>query len=157
MLNLTRKTDYALVALAYLAQRRAAGEAGVSARRIGDQFNLPLPLLMNILKELTHARIINSTRGQQGGYTLAGPPEEVTLLDVITAMEGPVKLSACSDTLPILGQQCPIQEACLIRGPIRRLHGRIRGFLEEVTLADLIESKVDVSVHELTLDPSTAH
>ncbi|MCE9589942.1 MAG: Rrf2 family transcriptional regulator [Planctomycetes bacterium] len=145
MLHLTRKTDYALVALSYLAQQRQAGQTGapdeVSARKIADHFGMPLPLLMNILKELAQAKIIGSTRGSHGGYRLIVAPEAVSLLEVIEAMEGPVKFTECSEGLPILGQGCAMQECCTIRGPVRKLNQRIRGFLSEVTLADLAESK----------------
>jgi Rrf2 family protein len=144
MLSVTRKTDYALVALAFLGQRKAAGEASVSARRIADQFHLPLPLLMNVLKALSQARLVTSTRGQQGGYALAADPEEINLLDIVTAIEGTPRFAPCTDELPILGQTCPIQN-CLIRTPVRRLHDRIKGFLRETTLADLMETQlVDV-------------
>lgn len=161
MLHLTRKTDYALVALTYLAQHRAetgvdAGDldakgasAEVSARKIADQFGMPLPLLMNILKELAQAKIIGSTRGLHGGYHLALDPDTVTLLEVIEAMEGPIKFTECAEGLPILGQGCAIQDCCNIRGPIRRLNQRIKGFLAEVTLTDLMESTVDVDVESV--------
>jgi Rrf2 family protein len=143
MLSLTRKTDYALVALAYLGQCRAGGELAVSARRIADQFHLPLPLLMNILKDLAHAKLVTSTRGQAGGYALANEPEQITVLEVITAIEGPVRLTQCTDEVPAPGQECQIC-GCGIREPMRRLHNRIQGFLEDVTLADLMSSEVDL-------------
>lgn len=148
MLHLTRKTDYALVALSYLAQQ-GDGRAGVSARKIADQFGMPLPLLMNILKELAHAKIVGSTRGVHGGYALALPPERVSLLEVIEALEGPVKFTDCSEGLPILGQGCAIQDCCGIRSPMKRLNQRIKSFFAEVTLADLMESKVDVGVESV--------
>ena len=142
MLSLTRKSDYALVALAYLGQRRVACEPAVSARKIADQFNLPLPLLMNILKDLAHAKLVSSTRGQSGGYTLAHDPENVTILEVITALEGPSRLTPCADDLTVLGQECQVC-GCGIRGPIRRLNQRIQSFLENMTLLDLMETDPD--------------
>lgn len=151
MLSFTRKTDYALVALACLSRQRDAGRdvaEALSARKIADQYGLPLPLLMNILKDLAHARIISSTRGVQGGYTLARAPEAVSLMEVIAAIEGPVKLVQCSDGcadgLPIAGQMCEIHEQCPVREPIRRLHDRINHLLETTSLADLL---TEVSGH----------
>jgi Rrf2 family protein len=151
MLGLTRKTDYALVALAYLGQRRAAGEEAASARRIADQFKLPLPLLMNVLKDLAHAKLVTSTRGQAGGYALASDPEHVTVLEVITAMEGPARLTQCADDLTVLGQECRVC-GCGIKGPIRRLHHRIQSFLGEVTLADLMRPGVDFPSGRVTVN-----
>ena len=162
MLNLTRKTDYALVALAHLAEQRSGGEANVSARRIAEQFGMPLPLLMNILKELAHAQIVRSTRGINGGYELAVAPDQVSILDVVSAMEGPFRLSFCSkDALaPDEAQpenatnhgrsECQIAGCCPIREPIQRLHERLYQFLDGVTLSDLIQSKVDVTTASIT-------
>lgn len=144
MLSLTRKCDYALVALVHLAHRRAAGQPPVSARRIAEAFNLPLPLLMNILKELTRDRMIASTRGPMGGYVLAEDPEQIRLLAVVRAVDGPPRITLCTDPLPIMGQNCEIQGQCPLREPMQRLQERIQGFLAEVTLADLMGSKVDV-------------
>lgn len=159
MLSFTRKTDYALVALAYLSQRRAAGEPAVSARKIAEEFNLPLPLLMNILKELHQAKILISTRGQAGGYALASDADEVRLTDIIDAIEGHAALTQCCEAQPGHdaassppdhvdvhddAQTCRLQHTCSIRGPIKRLNDRIRQLLESVTLADLIDSRVDV-------------
>lgn len=155
MLNLTRKTDYALVALAYLAQRRTAGEVAVSARRIADTFDLPLPLLMNILKELAHAKVLTATRGSAGGYTLARDAGQISLLEVITALEGPVQFAQCTDAIPgstILGQGCVVASKCIIRDPVRRIHDRIRNLLEEITIADLVDSKVNVGVDEIGIE-----
>jgi Rrf2 family protein len=159
MLSLTRKTDYALVALAYLGQKRAeAGstqspapaEAAVSAREIAGAFGLPLPLLMNVLKDLGRARLVVSTRGASGGYVLAADPAKVTLLEVVTAIEGPLRVANCAEGLPLTGQgSCRVNAGCPIRGPIKHLHDRIHQFLSDVTLADLLEAKVDVTAAQV--------
>jgi len=142
MLSLTRKTDYALVALAYLTGRRAEGAQPVSAKQIAQTFGLPQPLLMNILKELVRARVLTSTRGVYGGYELVADPARVTLLEIVTAMDGPLRLAQCADGLPIVGQGCTLAEDCPIQGPIRSLHRRLNGFLAEVTLQDLWEDRL---------------
>ena len=149
MLSLTRKIDYALVALAFLGQRHDQGGGASSARQIADQFGLPLPMLMNLLKDLTHANIVVSTRGAHGGYALASAADRITLLDVITAIEGPVRLVQCADRPADERSGCPLSQRCPIRDPIRRLHERITGFFGQVTLADLIESKVDVPLERV--------
>ncbi len=149
MLSLTRKIDYALVALAFLGQRHGENQAAASARQIAEQFGLPLPMLMNLLKDLTRAGIVNSTRGAQGGYALAQEADRITLLEVIQAVEGPIRLVQCADRPVYEDKGCPISEVCPIRNPIRRLHDRITGFFSDVTLADLIESEVDVPVEQV--------
>ncbi len=144
MLSLTKKTDYALVALACLAQRAREGAPPVSARKLADEHGLPVALAANILKDLHLAKIVDSTRGPTGGYALTQSPSKTTLLDVITAIEGPIRLADCSDDLPILGQSCAIACKCPIRDPMRRLNERLREFFQSVSLADLFDSKVDV-------------
>ncbi|MCG8510794.1 MAG: Rrf2 family transcriptional regulator [Rhodospirillales bacterium] len=139
MLSLTRKSDYALVALAYLGKNRQEQRTPVSARHIAELFGLPLPLLMNILKELSQAKLLESTRGVRGGYALAIDPKDVSLLEIVTAIEGPLQFAQCAEGLPVVGQGCTLSEGCPIRGPVRKLHERIARFLEETTLQDLLE------------------
>ncbi len=143
MLALTRKTDYALIALSYLVEQQTQGDNPVSAKRIAETFGLPLPLLMNILKELVQAKILTSTRGPRGGYSLATKPAQLSLLEVITALEGPIRLTQCADRLPVLGQGCELSANCPIRGTVRSLHQRINQFLAEMTLQDLYEDKME--------------
>jgi Rrf2 family protein len=142
MLALTRKTDYALIALSFLVGQRAEGGGPVSAKRIAETFGLPLPLLMNILKELVQARLLNSARGPRGGYGLAVEPKELTLLEVVTALEGPMRLTPCVDRLPVLDHGCELYGRCPIRGTVQSLHDRIRQFLGDMTLQDLYDDRV---------------
>lgn len=152
MLALTRKTDYALVAMTYLGRQQRQQAGLVSARQIANEFDLPYPLLSNVLKDLAQARLVSSTRGQSGGYELAGDPERTTLMEIITAVEGPLQLSLCTDTsagLTIVGQGCSHETCCPIRSPIRQLHQRIANMLEQTTLADLMEPN--------TMDAAVCH
>ncbi len=156
MITLSRKADYALVALAHLGQGR--GDAAVSARMIAERYKLPAALLMNILKDLARVKLVRSTRGAGGGYTLACDPARVTLLDVVRAVDDkhqPLTPCACDhDALPILGQEsCHLSGDCPIREPIQRLHRRLQQFLTEVTLADLIGSEVNVAADEVQITP----
>lgn len=140
MLQLTRKTDYALVALSHLALRQREGAGPSSARCIAESHQLPLPLLMNILKELAQAKLVRSTRGAAGGYELIAEPGRVTLLEVIVALEGPIKLTPCCDGLPIVGQGCCAAESCPIQSAIQQLHRRMKDFFSSVTLKELFDT-----------------
>ncbi len=140
MLTLTRKTDYALVALTHLAERQRESAGPVSARLIAEAYNLPLPLLMNTLKELAAAKFITSTRGATGGYSLAVDPDQLTLLDVVTTIEGPVKLATCCDPLPIMGQQCSVGGRCPIKNSIQSLHHRLIDFFRGITLRQMLDA-----------------
>jgi Rrf2 family protein len=141
MLSLSRKTDYALIALSLLAKQ----ETGVvSAREIAAGTGLPLPILTNILKSLAHAEIVVSERGACGGYGLGRSPETVTLYDLITAIEGRFQLVRCA----VLGKDsddapCELEPSCPTRLPAHKVHARLRRFLESITLAELVDSSME--------------
>ena len=141
MLAITRKTDYAFIALTHLAQEP---DGCTSAREIAERYGIPLPLLMNILKLLTHEGLANSSRGPRGGYSLAMAAGEITLYDVVRAVEGPIHLVQCTESRE--GESadenkldCDLIGCCPVRSPIQRIHERLVAFLEETTLADLAQ------------------
>lgn len=131
MLSLTKKTDYALIAMAYLADR--PGDF-CSARQIADEYKMPLPVLMNILKVLNHEGLVVSTRGAHGGYRIAHAPADISLARLIDAVEGPIRFVQCvgkSENDLCVGR-------CPIRGPVLKLHQKLNAFLESATLADMV-------------------
>jgi Rrf2 family protein len=137
MLALTRKTGYALAALSYLAGLPEGRLA--SARRIAERFDAPTALMMNVLKELAAAGCVESVRGARGGYRLAVAPEDVTLAQIVTVLEGPVRLAECvRDGRRGRESRCQIVARCPVCGPIRRVHRRVKDLLEAVTLAELM-------------------
>jgi len=153
--GLTRKTDYALVALARLAEE-PAGEP-LSARQIAEQFNLPTSLLMNVLKDLHRAEIIRSRRGAGGGYSLSHEPEQISLLRIIEAIEGPVQVALCCDDHEAHADEdddeacvaCSVMEKCPIVTPMQRFDELLQTFLQRVTLRDLITNEMTVSLTHL--------
>src|SRR5262245_7205595 len=92
MLALTKKTEYALIALCHLSR---SGEDLVSARDIADRHMAKLPLMMNVLKLLNQKGLLRSVRGASGGYRLGEVPDRITLARLIEAVEGPVRLVRC--------------------------------------------------------------
>jgi Rrf2 family protein len=140
MLSFTRKTDYALISLAHLAS--AAGNS-CSAREIATNYGMPLPLVMNILKSLAQHELIKSERGPRGGYQLAKLPADITLHDIITAVDGPVALVYCLDK--VVGRNgrgtrsggCELTPRCPVQKHVHGVHHRLVGFLKEVTLAEM--------------------
>lgn len=143
MLALTRKTDYALIALSHMAQ---APEGRCSAREIATRYRVPLPLLMNILKLLTRRGLARSARGPRGGYTLAVSANDITLYDIIQAVEGPIQLVQCIDLTeearqesePAVKRPCGLMPLCPVHSPIQRVHNKLVEFLSGVTLADVV-------------------
>jgi Rrf2 family protein len=137
MLSLTRKTDYALIALTHLA---AEEDRLSSAREISDLYRIPLPVLTNILKTLTRAGMVESVRGAKGGYRLAEGPGAITLASLVLAIEGPVRLVACSGERPEgKATPCELMAWCPVRSPAKGVHDKLQRFLEDVTLAEIVE------------------
>lgn len=142
MLALTKKTDYALIALAQLARRQGRL---ISAREVAEGTGVPLPILTNILKTLTQAGMVGSERGSRGGYFLARAAESISLDDLITAVEGPIHFVKCLSGESANGQNggtaftgaCLLEPKCPIRIPAQRVHEKFKQFLKNVSLAEL--------------------
>ncbi len=136
MLSLTRKTDYALIALCHLA---GLTERVCTAREIAEHHNLPQSLLMNVLKALSQSDLVESTRGAKGGYRLGRASAEITLAAIIKAVEGPVKFVQCATHQDGDDPACDIIDSCPIRGPVQVIQRQLEAFLEGIVLSDLAE------------------
>ncbi len=134
MFTLTRKTDYALIALCHMARRP---QEISTAREIAERYHIPPALLMNILKLLAQAELVRSIRGSKGGYTLAMPPRQINLEGIIRATEGPYKFVQCTSDSLDESRPCELIDFCPISGPVRKVHAKLKAFLTEVTLAEL--------------------
>lgn len=140
MLSLTRKTDYALVALAALADCLTA-DLQLSAREIAERYHTPLPLMMNVLKRLHRAGLVKSIRGAKGGYKLAADVRRLPLTQVIEAIEGPMRVAACCQQGPEAGGLL-CQVSCPITGSIQWLNEQVHRFLAQFTLGDILAGAV---------------
>ena len=134
MLTLTRKADYALVAMAELA-RRFPGRA--SAREVADRSHVPLPMLHNILQQLLHGGLVTSTMGAAGGYSLSRAPEQISLAEMIDAMEGRFRLTLCCSTDGETDAGCELEPDCQIKGSVRKVHAGMRHFMSGFSLAQI--------------------
>ena len=143
-MRITAKADYAVRAAIELA---ASGESGpVKAEQIADAQGIPLNFLENILAELRRAGIVESRRGAAGGYLLGRPAAEVSLADVIRAVEGPLAnvRGLSPDGLEYRGSAEPLRDVWVA------LRANVRGVLEQVSLADVAKSDLPPHVTELT-------
>jgi Rrf2 family protein len=145
-LRTTAKADYAVRAAVELA---AAGEGPVKAEQIADAQGIPLNFLENILAELRRAGIVQSRRGAAGGYLLALPPEEVSLADIIRAVEGPLAnvRGLSPEELEYAGSAKELRDVWVA------LRASVRSVLEQVTLADVARGELPPHVVELTQEP----
>jgi len=130
MLRMSRLTDYGLVLLTHLASTPV--DQVHNARELAESAHLPLPMVSKILKVLTREGFLVSQRGAKGGYSLARRPEDVTVVAVIDALEGPIALTECG------AGSCEREANCVVRAPWQRINRVVRQSLEDVRLADLI-------------------
>jgi Rrf2 family protein len=104
-----------------------------SAREMAERHNLPLPMVANILKSLTAARLLTSTRGAQGGYTLARDAGCISLAELVEALDGPIGLMDCTSA----ETRCDMEHGCPMHSPIQRVQKKFHEFMTSYTLADI--------------------
>jgi len=131
MIRLNRLTDYAIVVLSQLSSDQARVR---TATQLAHETGVPLPTVAKILKTLTVDGIIVSHRGAAGGYALSRSPDAITAAQIITALEGPIALTACVEGS---GGHCDVEQLCPMRGHWEKVNGAIRHALEKLTLAEL--------------------
>lgn len=132
MLRLSKLTDYAVVVLTRLEE---AEEGGVlTAPGLAAATGLGEPTVAKVLKILAHAGLVEGRRGAAGGYRLARPLQEMPLTDVITAIDGPIALTACVDNSFGL---CDAEATCPVRGRWDPVNDAIRRALSGISIADL--------------------
>lgn len=131
MLRLSKKADYALMAMRHLAMRADAGSS--SAREIAEQFDIPVELLAKVLQRLTRTGLLASHQGTRGGYVLGRAASRISVADVIQAIDGPVAVTACGSG----ADSCDQYEKCNIRDPLWRIKDRILSALADCTVQEL--------------------
>lgn len=143
MLALTRKADYALVALSELA--RHAPDT-LCARKLADLTTIPLPVLSGVLNQLVHHELVISVRGVQGGYRLARSANSISLVDVIEAIDGPARLTQCCSNSASHehSDPCTLETRCRITGPMQRVHQGLLEFMSKIVLAQIAFDMVPV-------------
>ncbi len=133
MIRLSKLTDYGMVLMTCFA--RAHDGTLRTARDLAAESRLPLPTVSKVLKALLQSGLLLSHRGIKGGYSLSRPAGEISVAEIITALEGQVSLTECSD-LPGL---CDLEPCCAIKQNQQVINLAVRGVLEKLTLSDLIE------------------
>lgn len=131
MLRLSKKADYALLALRHMAAPGA--RETVSARELAESYDLPPELLAKVLQQLVRGGLLASQQGIRGGYGLAKPAAEITVVDVVQAIDGPMMVTACSES----DHSCDQYTKCNIRDPLWKLKDRIVSALAATTVAEL--------------------
>jgi len=139
LFRLSKLTDYGIVLAAQIAQDElgAASRSAAphNARELAERTDLPAPAVSKVLKQLAREGVLESHRGIKGGYTLARPAHEISVAEMIRALEGPVAITECA-----VGQQlCDHETVCNVRGPWQLINAVVRDSLSGITLADLVD------------------
>ncbi len=134
MLKLTKKIDYGLMAIAYIAWNH--GERVVNTKEIAEAYSIPVELLAKILQRMVKGGLITSLSGPKGGYSLSTSPSDITVARIIEAVEGNINILNCSEEE---SSKCYQFDRCSIRTPMQRLEHRIVDMLNKTTLEELIE------------------
>lgn len=131
MIRMTKTADYGIVLMTRMAGH---GEQVFTAIELASQTGLPHPTVSKVLKILTRSGLLLSHRGAKGGYSLAREPEEIPVIDVITALDGPIGITECIDDAP---GECGQESFCQVRGNWQRINDAIRLALGSISLAEM--------------------
>ena len=140
MLRLTKKADYGLMALKYLAEH--SDEASLSAKDIAEAYHIPPQLLAKILQRLAKVGILRSHAGMNGGYSLLKAAREISAFEVIHAIDGPLFITSCGPS----HSGCDLTDSCTIKEPLARVNDSISGLLRSINIADLAATSTEVTV-----------
>jgi Rrf2 family protein len=131
MLRLSKKADYALIAMKHLATRTDLASA--SAREIAEQYDIPVELMAKVLQRLARRGLLTSHQGTRGGYRLSKAPSAISVADIIQAIDGPLTVTACSTG----DENCGQYAKCSVRDPLWRIKDRILAALATCSLQEV--------------------
>ncbi len=144
MIRLSKLSDYAVVVLSQLAREPGAQ---MSAYELAQITSVPEPTVAKVLKLLSRQNIVVSARGVNGGYALHRKPEEITVKELITALEGPIALTEC---VTHSADSCVIETLCPMRGGWQKVNDAVHNALSSVMLSDLLIFPVGKMTKEIT-------
>ncbi len=134
-MEITRQADYAVRAMIHVAG--LPPDSRVSTAAISEAESVPLPFLTKVIAHLVRAGLVTTNRGMGGGVSIARLPEEITLLDVLEAVEGPISLNRCL----LRGVTCEIEAYCAVHDVWAAIQDRLVQDLRAVTLSYLVQSQ----------------
>jgi len=146
MLKLTKKADYGLIALKHLVVH---GPDSSSAKEIAEMYGIPLSLLSKILQKLVKNGFLRSEHGTNGGYRLAREARDITALEVIRSIDGPIFLTACFTE----HGYCAHTDKCIVRDPLQKVHEGILRLLASISIADMSQDSVKTPSEEAAKSP----
>jgi Rrf2 family protein len=139
VLKLTKKADYALMAMKHLAENSTGGSR--SAKDVADAYGIPPEALAKILQRLARAGLLHSQHGTNGGYTLGRPAHTISAFEVIQAIDGPLFITSCVTARGECGQS----DRCNIREPLRKVNDSIEAVLKRIKISHMREEPEEVA------------
>jgi len=140
MLKLSKKADYALIAVRHLATHST--DRSHSAADIAEAYGISAPLLQKVLQRLARHGLVTARHGSSGGYQLARNPKEISALEVISAVDGPLMITSCVTS----HGACEQSSTCTVREPLRRVNETIAQVLRTVTISQMSEDSPDAEL-----------
>jgi FeS assembly SUF system regulator len=147
MLRLSKKADYALIAMKHLARKQGNASVSTSARDIAERYDIPIELMAKVLQRLVRTGLLVSTQGTRGGYMLSRSSGSISVADVIQAIDGPFTVTACSTDK----HDCEQYSKCNVRGPLWQIRERIVATLGMVSIAEMAAESDPVPTAELAV------
>lgn len=144
MIGFSKRTDYGFLALGFLARLPEGQRA--NARLLAETLGVPPELMAKVLQSMAKVGFIGSQMGPGGGYNLVLSPSEISVADVIAAIEGPISLTQCLSP----PEECTLAECCTIRRPMGMIQEKLVELLDSITLEDMWSAHEGVEEHELS-------
>src|ERR1700686_4827277 len=143
MFKLSKKADYGLIAVKHLAMHRDVHAC--SANEISEEYGISTTLMAKVLQRLARHGVVAAKHGSSGGYQLARDPGQISALDVISAIDGPVLITSCVTS----HGNCDATDRCSVREPLRRVNESILHVLSTVTISQMSEEPQEPALVEL--------
>jgi len=134
MLRLTKNTDYALMAIHFMACQEM--DVVANTKTLAEVYNIPSELLAKIMQMLARDGVLKSKSGPKGGYVLTRSADQITIAEVIEAVEGPIRIIRCED------DECAQMERCTVRLPLMKIERKIVAYLDGVSVAQLYQDEM---------------
>ncbi len=134
MMKFSKKVEYAMIAMVEMAQRQPYDDL-ITARSLAREYHIPPEILSKVLQKLTRSGLLQSVQGVKGGYTLARKVDQISVLDIVKSIDGPIQLVACNS-----GRPCDCEQflVCNIQTPMHYIQDEFLQLLNNITLKDLL-------------------
>ena len=139
MIRLTRLADYAVLLMTHMGHEWRVDSARVhAANDLAHDTHIPAATVAKLLGMMSRGGLLQSHRGHAGGYALARAPEQITVAEIVSVVDGPIAITECIEDAP---GECGIESLCGVRGAWQKINGAIRGALQEISLGELCDDQ----------------